>query len=727
MSDYNSKNRMKTNFFGLVIALVFSLSLTAQQKAITLEEIWGGAFRTEGINSLRSMNNGRQYTVLNFENGQSQIDKYEYKGLAKVGTILSSSQEGVPRFSSYTFSANESQILLGSEFERIFRWSTIGRYFVYDVESKKTISVADDKIMAPALSPDGKHVAYVKDNNIYVFEIASQSTRQLTTDGQKGSIINGVTDWVYEEEFGFVRAYQWNSDGTRIAFIRFDESEVPQFSMDVYGTNLYPYQYEFKYPKAGETNATVSLHLLEVASGDTKEVDLGDAYYIPRIKWRNHADKLSVQTLNRHQNHLKLHNVDATTATASVLLEEKDEAYVDITDDLTFLEDDSFIWTSERDGWNHIYHYDVNGKLKNQVTKGPWEVTSYYGYDAYNKRIFYQSTEMGSINRDVYSIRSNGKRKNRLTTKTGTNSAQFSKKFLYFVNTFSSADTPYEFSLHLARDGMFMQKMKDNKALMAKLEGYEISPKEYSTISVNGNDLNMYMIKPKNFDPNKKYPLFMFQYSGPGSQQVANRWLGANDYWHQMLASEGYIIACVDGRGTGLKGRDFKKVTYMNLVKYETEDQIAAAKELSKLPYIDENRTGIWGWSYGGHMSTNCLLKGNDTFEMAIAVAPVTSWRFYDTIYTERFMRTPQENPDGYDNESPFNYPELLKGKYLLVHGSGDDNVHVQNSMRMIEALVQANKSFDWAIYPDRNHGIYGGNTRLHLYTKMTQFVKDNL
>ena len=718
---------MKTNFFGLVIALVFSLSLTAQQKAITLEEIWGGAFRTEGINSLRSMNNGRQYTVLNFENGQSQIDKYEYKGLAKVGTILSSSQEGVPRFSSYTFSANESQILLGSEFERIFRWSTIGRYFVYDVESKKTIAVSDDKIMAPALSPDGKHVAYVKDNNIYVFEIASQSTRQLTTDGQKGSIINGVTDWVYEEEFGFVRAYQWNSDGTRIAFIRFDESEVPQFSMDVYGTNLYPYQHEFKYPKAGETNATVSLHLLEVASGDTKEVDLGDAYYIPRIKWRNHADKLSVQTLNRHQNHLKLHNVDATTATASLLLEEKDEAYVDITDDLTFLEDDSFIWTSERDGWNHIYHYDVNGKLKNQVTKGPWEVTSYYGYDAYNKRIFYQSTEMGSINRDVYSIRSNGKRKNRLTTKTGTNSAQFSKKFLYFVNTFSSADTPYEFSLHLARDGMFMQKMKDNKALMTKLEGYEMSPKEYSTISVNGNDLNMYMIKPKDFDPNKKYPLFMFQYSGPGSQQVANRWLGANDYWHQMLASEGYIIACVDGRGTGLKGRDFKKVTYMNLVKYETEDQIAAAQELSKLPYIDENRTGIWGWSYGGHMSTNCLLKGNDTFEMAIAVAPVTSWRFYDTIYTERFMRTPQENPDGYDNESPFNYPELLKGKYLLVHGSGDDNVHVQNSMRMIEALVQANKSFDWAIYPDRNHGIYGGNTRLHLYTKMTQFVKDNL
>ena len=591
---------MKTYIFRAVFAFVFTISLTAQQKAITLEEIWGGAFRTEGINSLRSMNNGRQYTVLNYENGQSQIDRYEYKGLAKVGTILSSSQSGVPRFSSYTFSADESQILLGTEFERIFRYSTLGRYFVYDVESKKTIPVSEDKIMAPALSPDGKHVAYVKDNNIYVFNIASASTRQLTTDGQKGSIINGVTDWVYEEEFGFVRAYQWNSDGSRIAFIRFDESDVPQFSMDVYGTNLYPFQYEFKYPKAGETNATVSLHLIDVGSGSTSQVDLGEAYYIPRIQWRNHADKLSVQTLNRHQNHLKLHNVDATTGQASILLEEKDAAYVDVKDDLTFLADDSFIWTSERDGWNHIYLYDTNGKLKNQVTKGEWEVTSYYGYDAYNKRIFYQSTEQGSINRDVYSIRSNGKRKLRLTSKTGTNSAQFSKKFLYFVNTFSNAQTPYEFSLHLARDGMFMQQLKNNKALSQKLEGYNMSEKEFGTLSINGNVLNMYWIKPKDFDPNKKYPLMMFQYSGPGSQQVANRWFGANDYWHQMLASQGYIIACVDGRGTGLKGRDFKKVTYMNLVKYETEDQIAAAKELSKLPYIDENRTGIWGWSYGG-------------------------------------------------------------------------------------------------------------------------------
>ena len=402
-------------------------------------------------------------------------------------------------------------------------------------------------------------------------------------------------------------------------------------------------------------------------------------------------------------------------------------AYVDIHDNLTFLKNDSFIWTSERDGFNHLYLYDQKGNLKNQITKGPWEVTAYYGFDEKKDRIYYQSVENGSINRDVYSISSSGKKKKRLTEREGTNMADFSADYTYFINTYSSANTPWQYTLHRASDGKLLKEIIDNQQLKEKLDGYEVAPKEFSTISINGNDLNMYMIKPVDFDPNKKYPLFMFQYSGPGSQQVANRWMGSNDYWHQMLASEGYIIACVDGRGTGFKGRDFKKVTYLNLVKYETEDQIAAAKKLSELPYIDEERTGIWGWSFGGHMSTNCLLKGNDTFEMAIAVAPVTSWRFYDTIYTERFMRTPQENPEGYDNESPFNYPELLKGKYLLVHGSGDDNVHVQNTMRMIDALVQANKQFDWAIYPDRNHGIYGGNTRLHLYTMMTNFVKENL
>lgn len=718
--------RFRIFFIGL---LWVSLTAIAQTKPVTVAEIYGGAFRTEGMEVLRSMNNGKHYTVLNVDSGgQSAIDKYGYQALQKEGTIVSSSDlNGVPGFTSYEFSADESKLLLATEVESIYRRSTLGIFYVYDIATKSALKIADVKIQEPALSPDGSKVAYVSENNLYVLDIASKTTKQITADGSKNSIINGVTDWVYEEEFAFVRAFEWNSNGTKIAFLRFDESLVPEFSMDVYGTDLYPGQYVFKYPKAGEDNAKVSLKLYDVTSGTSTDIDLGNPYYIPRIKWTHNPDHLSVQTLNRHQNNLKLHIVDAKDYSASLLLEENDEAYVDVTDDLTFLKDGRFIWTSERDGFNHIYLYSAKGKLVNQITKGNWEVTHYYGYDAKQDKVYYQSVENGSINRDVYSISGNGKNKKRLTEKQGTNDADFSTDYTYFINTYSSAATPPEYTLHEAKSGKKLKDIKDNSALLQKLQGYEISPKEFSTLSINGNDLNMWMVKPKNFDASKKYPLLLFQYSGPGSQRVANQWMGVNDYWHQMLASEGYVIACVDGRGTGFKGRDFKKTTYLNLVKYETEDQIAVGKKLSELPYIDENRTGIWGWSYGGHMATNCILKGNDVFEMAIAVAPVTSWRFYDTIYTERFMRTPQENPKGYDDESPFNYPELLKGNFLLVHGSGDDNVHVQNSMRMIEALVQANKPFDWAIYPDKNHGIYGGSTRVHLFNKMTQFIREKL
>ena len=718
----------------LNLVVVFVLGIVAfsfaQQKKVTLEEIWSGAFATQGMEQLRSMKNGKQYTLLNVDQAArtTTIDKYDYASLEKQETLVSSASiPEIPYFSSYSFSTDESKIILATEVESIFRHSTLGVFYVYDVNTKKTIKIANGKIQEPTLSPDGSKVAYVQENNIYVFDVATNTTKQITTDGVKNSIINGVTDWVYEEEFAFVRAFEWNSVGTKIAFLRFDETNVPEFSMDVYGTQLYPQQHEFKYPKAGEDNAKVSLHMYDIASGNTQNVNVGNPYYIPRIKWMHHANHLSVQTLNRHQNTLKLLDVDASNNTVRTLLEETDAAYVDVTDNLTFLADDSFIWTSEKDGYNHIYLHNEDGELMNQVTKGAWEVTNYYGYDQKNDRIYYQSTANGSINRDVYSIDTNGKDKKRLSLNDGQHSADFSANFTYFINTFSSATTPPEYTLHKAKTGKKVKDIVDNKTLLSKLDGYEISPKEFSTISINGNELNMWTIKPANFDASKKYPLFMFQYSGPGSQQVANRWMGTKDYWYQMLASEDYVVVCVDGRGTGLKGRDFKKVTQLELGKYEVEDQIAAAKELSKLSYIDENRTGIWGWSYGGFMSTNCLLKGNDVFEMAIAVAPVTSWRFYDTIYTERYMRTPQENPTGYDDNSPFNYPELLKGKYLLVHGSGDDNVHVQNTMRMVDALVQANKQFDWAIYPDKNHRINGGNTSLQLYTKMTNFIKTNL
>ena len=713
----------------IIVLLLCNFSiLSAQNKQIAIGEIYDGTFTVESLDKLQSMDNGKQYTILNIDRslGISTIEKYDYKTQKKLETIVSSSAS-VPFFSSYEFSEDESKLLLATAIEPIFRRSTLGYFYVYDLKSKKISAVSNFKIQEPSLSPDGSKVAYIYNNNIFVWDIAANYTKQLTLDGVKNKIINGITDWVYEEEFAFVRAFEWNSDGSKLAFIRFDETKVPEFSMDVYGANLYQTQTKFKYPKAGEVNSEVSLHIVDVDTYDITQVDLDDPYYIPRIKWMNDPNFLSVQTLNRHQNKLRLYAVNARNNTVSIILEETDDAYVSVTDDLTFLADDSFIWTSEKDGFKHIYLYNVEGKLMNQVTKGPWEVTKFYGYDQNEDLIYYQSTENGSINRDVYSVRSNGKNKRRLTTKLGQNTADFSADFTYFINAFSNASTPPEYTLHNALNGKKVKDILNNQGLISKLEDYRINSKEFSTIAINGNELNMWMIKPYDFDPTKKYPLFMTQYSGPGSQKVSNSWMDTNDYWFQMLANEGYIVVCVDGRGTGYKGADFKKVTYKELGKYEVEDQIAAAKKLSELSYIDESRTGIWGWSYGGFMSTNCLLKGNDTFEMAIAVAPVTSWRFYDTIYTERFMRTPQENPSGYDENSPFNYPELLKGKYLLVHGSADDNVHVQNTMRMVEALVQANKQFDWAIYPDKNHSIFGGNTRLHLYTKMTDFIKENL
>ena len=721
---------MKLSYRLIVLFLMVGSMAFAQQKEVTLEEIWNGSFRTEGMESLQSLKNGKEYVVLNFDRNSrtSSIDVYSYKTGEKTGTLVSSANlEGIDNFRSFELSEDEKSIILATEVEPIFRRSTRGTYYVYNVEDKSVQKISDEQIQEPTLSPDNKKVAYVFENNIYIKDLDSGEVTQVTEDGVDNRIINGVTDWVYEEEFSFVQAFQWNSTGEKIAFLRFDETEVPEFSMDVYGQELYPTKTTFKYPKAGEKNSVVTLHFYDVSSGETDKVELEDYEYIPRIKWTNKENILSVQTLNRHQNNLNLIFVNADTNVAKVVLNETDEAYVDITDNLTFLKDNSFIWTSEKDGWNHIYLYDSNGKLENQVTEGQWEVTDYYGYDEDSNRVFYQSTENGSINRDVYSIKANGRSKERLTEKLGQNSADFSADYTYFINSFESATTPPEYTLHLAKNGKLVREILDNEDLLEKLDDYNFSPKEFSTINVNGNDLNMWMIKPADFDPNKEYPLFISQYSGPGSQEVSNSFAGSNDYWYQLLANEGYITVAIDPRGTGYKGAAFKKVTQNELGKYEVEDIIQAAKQLGERTYIDEERIGIWGWSYGGFMSSNAILKGNDTFKMAIAVAPVTSWRFYDSIYTERYMTTPQENPSGYDENSPINHVEKLKGAYLLIHGSGDDNVHVQNSMRMIEALIQAGKQFDWRIYPDRNHGIYGGNTRMHLYTLMTNFIKENL
>ena len=716
----------------LLLLLTTSISVVAQQK-LTLEEIWGGAFRTKGMDELNAMKNTNQYTVLNFDRNSktTQIDLFDYATLNKVATLIDTKDfAALTSIDSYTFDQAEKKILIATNTESIFRRSFTANYFVYDIAAKKLSKFTDKAIQEPTFSSDGTKVAYAFQNNLYVFDLLLNKETQITSDGKKNSVINGITDWVYEEEFAFVRAFDWNANGTKIAFVRFDETNVPEFSMDMYNQGLYPTQAVFKYPKAGEKNADVSLHIYDLNSEKTQKIDLSNYtdFYIARLKWTIDQNVLSAQIINRHQDNLDVLFVDGNSGSKKVILNEKDKAYVDVTDNLTFLKDNSFIWTSEKDGFNHIYYYDKTGKLKNQVTKGNWDVTTYYGFDEKNKTIYYQSVENGSINRDVYSISIDGKSKKRLSLKIGTNNATFSPNFQYFINTYSSATSAPYYSLNDSKTSQEIKKIQSNEAVEEKLAKYNVASKEFSTITTEkGHILNTWMIKPKDFDPNKKYPVFMFQYSGPGSQQVDNAWNGTDDYWFMMLAQKGYIVACVDGRGTGFKGAEFKKCTQKELGKYEVEDQIDAAKVFGKYTFVDKSRIGIFGWSFGGFMAANCVFQGADVFKSAIAVAPVTSWRYYDSIYTERYMQTPQENASGYDNNSPITHVNKLKGNFLLIHGTADDNVHVQNTMKMVEALIQANKQFDWAIYPDKNHGIYGGKTRLQLYTKMTNFILEKL
>jgi dipeptidyl-peptidase 4 len=717
----------------IIILFLLVVSNAFGQQKITVEDIFSGVFRAKGMDELQAMKNTNQYTVLNSDRAtkSQQIDLYDFATLKKIATLIdtksfSDLSDGID---SYTFNAKENQILFANNTNKIFRRSFTADYYLYDIAGKKVTKILE-QVQEPIFSPDGTKIAFAKENNLFVLDIASNVKTQITIDGKKNSIINGITDWVYEEEFAFVRAFDWSSDSQKIAFIRFDESLVPEFSMNIYKKDLYPTVETFKYPKAGEKNALVSLHIYNVATKSKKDIDLSkySDFYIARMKWTNDANVLSAQVLNRHQDNLDLVFIDGNSGATKIVLNEKDKAYVNITNDLTFLKDNSYVWTSEKDGFNHIYLYDNTGKLKNQVTKGNWEVTKYYGLDEKTKTVYYQSVENGSINRDVYSISLDGKSKKRLSSNVGTSDATFSPNYQFFINKFSTAAIPTTYTLNNSKDGKLVQEIVNNNDLLDKLKKYNIPNKDFFVLKTEkGNELNALIMKPKDFDATKKYPVFMYQYSGPGSQQVKNEWGSSNEYWFMSLSQMGYIIACVDGRGTGYKGANFKKITQLQLGKFEVEDQIDAAKVIGNYPFVDKTRIGIFGWSYGGFMASNCLFKGADVFKMAIAVAPVTNWRFYDSIYTERYMQTPQENASGYDNNSPINYVDKLKGNFLLVHGTADDNVHFQNSMQMIEALVQANKQFDWAVYPDKNHGIYGGKTRIQLYNKMTNFVKEKL
>ncbi len=711
------------------------MALSAQKKDVTLSDIWRkGAFFARSTNGLNSMKDGKFYTVLTNKDDSPTIEKFSYKTGESAGLIISAKvieeQTGKRiNFDGYEFGPNEKLLLLSASTQPIYRHSSKSFYYVYDLETGALDSITDRKQQLATFSPTKKQVAYVLDNKMHIknFDGDTKWKTLAFGKGEDDKFIAGAVDWVYEEEFSFHKGFEWAPDGNSIAYYQSDEQLVPLFSMDLFGEDLYPSEYEFKYPKAGEPNSNVHISVYDVQKDSEQKVEIPEAYeYIPRIKYAPNGD-LVIFTMNRNQSELKLWKVKKGSAKAELLYMETAPAYIEITDDLQFLKDGSFVYTSEMDGYRHIYHITNTGKVKTQLTKGTYEVTELYGVDEKSGLVFYQAAEESPMERSIYSIKLDGSGKKKLTNRTGWNTAEFSEGFTYFINNYSAEGVPTIETLH-EQNGKIIRTLTDNAPLKERMLEYDISEKTFFNFkNESGMQLNGWMIKPQDFDPTKKYPVLMFVYGGPGSQTVKNQFGGANDFWYQTLASKGYIVVSVDNRGTGARGRDFRTSTYQQLGKYEIEDQISAAKYLGDQSYVDANRIGIWGWSYGGYMSSLGITKGSDVFKMAMAVAPVTNWRFYDSIYTERYMRTPQENGDGYDDNSPINHVEKLRGNYLLVHGSADDNVHFQNTTRMISALVAADKQFDLFIYPDKNHGIYGGNTRYHLYTKMTNFITENL
>ncbi len=707
-------------------------TMAQQKKPVSLEDVFkSDAFSQKSVYGINWMKDGQFYSSLKRDVTGAKVVKINVATGEEAAVLIDGGALGV-NFSSYSFNPDETKALIASEVESIYRRSSKGVFHVVDLKSGTAQELMDgEKIMYATLSPDNDKVAFVKDNNIYMVELASNQVTQITEDGKWNHIINGAADWVYEEEFSMSRAFEWSPDGKKIAFIRFDETTVPEYNMQTWG-KLYPEDYRFKYPKAGEKNAEVSIHVYDLSSKKTVTLNTGEDndIYLPRIYWTNDTSTLAFLRLNRLQNQLDLLYANTGTGETNRILQEKSETYVDLNynDDLRFLEGNKgFIRTSEQDGFKHIYHHDNQGKLIRQITSGNWEVSRLVGVDEKNKKIYYISTEASPMERNLYVIHMDGKGKKILTPEKGNYSVNMSKDFKYFISNYSNANTPLKVSLNEA-SGKLVKVLEDNEVLRSNLKEFTFSEKQFFTFpTVDGSVLNGYMIKPADFDESKKYPVLMYVYGGPGSQNVINSWGGTRDFWHHHLATEGYIVVCVDNRGTGARGRDFKHMTYANLGKLETEDQIAGAKFMASMPFVDASRIGIWGWSYGGYMSSLALMMGNDVFKAAIAVAPVTTWRYYDTIYTERYLLTPQLNAAGYDDYSPITHVNKLKGNLLLIHGTGDDNVHYQNAVDLVDALIKADKQFEVMFYPNRNHGISGGNTSWHLYSLMTDFIKRKL
>jgi len=716
---------------------VFLLSTTTQAFAqqggqrVNLSDIVNGTFRQEAsAGEMRSLPDGEHYTAMNRE--RTMVVKYSYRTGQPVDTLFNVKTARdctFENFQGYEISSTGYRILIFREREQIYRHSSRSVMFDYDVRRRlvKPLNESGNKVMIPTFSPDGRMCAFVEENNIFVKKFDYDSQVQVTKDGEPNRIINGATDWVYEEEFAETNLMAWSPDSEYLAFVRFDETDVPEYAMAMYGTDYYPYEYRFKYPKAGEKNSTVTLHSYHIETKDTKELKapLKEEFYIPYIQFAADPTQLAVMTLNRHQNIFNLYHANPKSGVFKLILKDENKAYVD-SDWMKAIQfsKSGFLYVSEKDGYAHIYQYSPTGVMQRQVTTGNWDVTALLGKDEATGTIYYESAEENPLRRSVYAIDAKGK-KTRLSTMTGTNNATFSANFAYYVNRFSNINTPMRISVHETKTGKELRVLQDNAALKSKMTTYALPTKEFITLTTaTGEALNAWIMKPTNFDETKSYPVVMFQYSGPNSQSVLDRF-GVD--WEFYLASNGYICVCVDGRGTGARGEAFRKCTYMQMGVLESRDQVAAAVALSKLPYINKDRIAIWGWSFGGYNTLMAMSVGNGVFKAGIAVAPPTDWRYYDTVYTERFMRTPKENQKGYDDTSPIILAKNLQGRLLLVHGTADDNVHFKQSIDYAEALVQAGKQFEMQFYRDRNHSIYGGNTRLHLYTRMSEFLFNNL
>lgn len=704
-------------------ALLLCCSVFAQE--ITLEDIWAkGTFRSKSIDEIRSMKNGENYCILKREG----IEKYAYATGKKTEEIVSFSDLKFKTENEYVFdyqfNQDESKLLLATNPQFIYRRSYLANYYIYDIKTKQLTSVSKDKVRLTEFAPDGSKVAYVKDNNLFMLSLSDMQETQITTNGEFNKIINGTTDWVYEEEFAITKGFFWSPDSKKIAFYSFDESKVKEYTIPYYGS-LYPVQYTYKYPKAGEDNSVVSVLVYDIEARQTHNIDLGPNkdIYIPRLQWTLN-NEVFVHKLNRHQNHYELFVANCNDYKLNKIYDERNECYIEQVEDINFLSDKkNFILKSEKNGFMNLYKVNIYTKEIEPITTGQYDVADICYIDDKSGKIYFTAAQSEAYNRELLVVDKNKKIK-KLSGKVGTYTADFSATGKYYISSFSDTDTPTVYTVN-DNTGKTLVVLEDNKDLKAVLSNYGKERKEFGKFKTSsGQDLNYWIIKPEKMESGKKYPLLFYVYGGPGSQEVLNSQSRASDYmWFRMLAQKGYVVACVDGRGTGMRGEKFKKCTYMELGKYETEDQIEAAKYFGSLPFIDKDRIGIFGWSYGGYMSSLCISKGADYYKAAIAVAPVTNWRYYDNVYTERFMRTPQENADGYDTNSPINHVEKLKGNYLLIHGTADDNVHYQNSMDLITALVKANKQFEHFAYPNKDHGIYGGNTRLHLYTLMTDFI----